>query len=167
MRRIGNVCCLVLFAGSLMACAYTSPQQQEANACKILGPKAMIGALGGAAGGAAIGAAADGGQGAAIGAGLGLLTGLVGGHIADQQDCQAAQKALAENLETARNGSTITWQSPSGHSGQYQVSSDAFAAHNSTDCRMAQSVPAPGSTDNPQNLVACRMPDGDYSYYPS
>jgi surface antigen len=167
MRRIRHGCCLVLLFGSLSACAYNSPQQQETDACKIIGPKALVGALGGAAGGAAIGALADGSQGAAIGAGVGLLAGLVGGHIADQQDCQAAQKALAENLENARNGSTITWQSPSGHSGQYQVSSDAFAAHDSTDCRQAESVPPPGSSESAQSLVACRMPNGDYTYYPS
>ncbi|MCQ8277543.1 hypothetical protein NFI95_03640 [Acetobacteraceae bacterium KSS8] len=149
------------------ACAYDSPQQQEANACRIIGPKAMVAGLGGAAGGAAIGAAAGGGRGAAIGAVAGLLVGAIGGHIADQQDCKAAQQALAANLANVRNGQTINWTSPSGHTGQYQVTSDAFAAHDSTYCPRATSLQPPGSDAPGQPLVACRMPDGNYSYYPA
>ena len=154
-------------AAAISGCAYSSPQQQEANACRIVGPKAMIGAVGGAAGGAAIGAAAGGGRGAAIGAGVGLLAGVIGGHIADQQDCAAAQQALVANLEAARTGSTIPWQSPSGHGGQYQVTSDRYAAYDSPDCRTAMSVPAPNSGEAPQSLVACRMANGDYTYHPA
>ncbi len=158
---------LLPLALALPACAYHSPAEQEANACKIIGPKALIGALGGAAGGAAIGAAAGGGRGAAIGAGVGLLVGAIGGHIADQQDCQAAQLALAANLEAARNGETIAWESPSGHNGQYQVTGDAYPAHGSNLCRSAMSVPAPNSGDTPKPLVACRMQDGNWTYYSS
>jgi surface antigen len=151
----------------LSGCAYSSPQQQEANACQIIGPKTMIGSLGGAAGGAAIGAAAGSGRGAAIGAGLGFLAGALGGHIADKQDCQAAQLALAHNLDAAPSGGTIAWRSASGHQGQYRVLSDPYVAHDSAACRQAMSVPAPGSNQSPVPLVACRMPNGDYSYYPS
>ena len=151
----------------LSGCAYSSPQQQEANACRIIGPKALVGAAGGAAGGAAIGAAVGHGRGAAIGAGVGLLAGAIGGHIADQQDCQAAQQALAANLAAARTGSYVAWNSPSGHQGRYQIVSDSYAEHDSTDCRRAMSVPAPGSADAAQPLVACRKPDGDYSYFPA
>ncbi len=158
---------LLAIPALLSGCAYNSPQQQQANACQIIGPKTMIGAVGGAAGGAAIGGAAGGGRGAAIGAGLGLLAGALGGHIMDQQDCQAAQLALATNLGVARSGGTIAWRSPSGHQGQYRVISDPYAAHDSADCRQAMSVPAPGSNESPLPLVACRMPNGDYSYYPS
>ncbi len=152
-------------AAAVSGCAYSSPQQQEASACRIIGPKAMIGAVGGAAGGAALGAAAGGGRGAAIGAGIGLLAGVIGGHVADQQDCAAAQQALVANLEAARTGSTIAWQSPSGHSGQYQVTSDPYADHESSDCRRAMSVPAPSSGEAAQPLVACRMANGDYTYH--
>ncbi len=170
MRKISlSVLKIVAVLGipGLAACAYSSPQQQEASACSIIGPKALIGAAGGAAGGAAIGAAAGGGRGAAIGAGVGLLAGAVAGHIADQQDCQAAQQALAANLAAARTGSYIGWNSQSGHQGRYQVTSDSFPEHDSSDCRRAMSVPAPGSSDAPKPLVACRMANGDYSYYPA
>ena len=168
LRRWFAVASATLVAGAIAAgCAYNSPQEQEANACRIIGPKALIGAAGGAAGGAAIGAAAGGGRGAAIGAGVGLLAGALVGHVADQQDCQAAQQALAANLAAARTGSYIAWNSPSGHQGRYQVVSDSYAAHDSTDCRRAMSVPPPGSADAPQPLVACRQASGDWSYYPA
>ena len=162
-----TICAPLACAALASGCAYDSPQEQEANACKIIGPKAMVGALGGAAGGAAIGAAAGGSRGAAIGAGLGLLAGAIGGHIADQQDCQAAQQALAANLQSARDGTVIPWESPSGHRGEYRVTGDIYAAHDSTNCRQAMSIPAPGSHDQPQPVVACRMANGDYKYYPS
>ena len=167
MRLVAAACLLpIAFAPMLVGgCAYNSPQQQETSACRIIGPKAMIGAIGGAAGGAAIGAAAGGGRGAAIGAGVGLLAGAIGGHIADSQDCAAAQQALAANLANARNGQVIPWQSQSGHQGQYQVTSDTYAAHDSQECRRATSVPPPGQAA--QALVACRNPNGDYSYYPA
>jgi surface antigen len=166
MRYFVTAACLPLAIGMcLSGCAYTSPQQQEANACSVIGAKAMIGAVGGAAGGAAIGAAAGGGRGAAIGAGAGLLLGLVGGHMMDQQDCQAAQQALAANLAAARDGTLISWRSESGHQGQYRVSGASFSAHDSSDCRQASSVPGPGTNAPPQPVVACRMPNGDYSYY--
>jgi surface antigen len=163
---VSNLCLPIALATLLSGCAYNSPQEQESKACSVIGPKAMIGAVGGAAGGAAIGGAAGGGRGAAIGAGIGLLAGVIGGHIMDQQDCQAAQQALAANLAAAREGSTINWRSASGHQGQYQVTSTQYAAHGSDDCRQAMSVPPPGTSNRPQPLVACRMPDGDYSYYP-
>ncbi len=166
MRLAIATLCLPLALG-VAGCAYTSPQQQEASACRVIGPKAMIGAAGGAAGGAAIGAAAGGGRGAAIGAGVGLLAGAIGGHVADTQDCTAAQQALAANLAAARNGSTIAWQSPSGHQGQYRVVGESYVDHDSGACRRAMSVPAPGTGDQPQPLVACRMASGDYSYYPA
>ena len=155
----------LLVVPMISGCAYSSAQDQEAQACRVIGPKALIAAAGGAAGGAAIGAAAGGGRGAAIGAGIGLLAGAIGGHIADQQDCQAAQQALAANLAAARQGSYINWQSASGHSGQYLVTSPVYAANGSNDCRRAQSVAAPGQASQP--LVACRMPTGDYQYYPA
>lgn len=151
--------------GLLPGCAYNSPQQQEANACQIIGPKAMVGALAGAAGGAALGAAAGGGRGAAIGAGVGLLGGALVGHLVDQQDCAAAQQALVANLEAARNGSVIAWTSQSGHRGEYRVTSGSFPAHDSSDCRQAESVPPPGSGEAPKPLVACRMPNGDWTFY--
>lgn len=166
MRFALSTLCLPLALGALLSgCAYNSAQQQEANACSIIGPKTMIGAVGGAAGGAALGAAAGGGRGAAIGAGVGLLAGLVGGHLMDQQDCQAAQQALAANLAAAREGSVINWRSASGHQGQYRVTSASYVAHASNDCRQAMSVVAPGTGDRPQPLVACRTPNGDYTYY--
>jgi surface antigen len=161
-----TVCLPITFGTLLSGCAYNSPQEQESSACTVIGPKAMIGAVGGAAGGAAIGAAAGGGRGAAIGAGVGLLAGAIGGHIMDQQDCQAAQQALAANLSAAREGSTINWRSASGHQGQYQVTSAQYPAHGFDDCRQAMSVPPPGAYDQPKPMVACRKPDGDYSYYP-
>ncbi len=164
-RVIATLSASLVAAGVLAGCAYSSPQQQEANACQVIGPKALVGAAAGAAGGAAIGAVAGHGRGAAIGAGVGLLVGAIGGHVADQQDCQAAQQALAANLAAARTGSTIAWNSPSGHAGQYQVVSDAYQAHDSADCRRAMSVPPAGSTQAAQPLVACRNQDGDYSYY--
>jgi surface antigen len=167
VRRVALLLCLPLgVTGLLSGCAYSSPQQQEASACQVIGPKAMIGALGGSAGGAAIGAAAGGGRGAAIGAGIGLLAGAIGGHVADQQDCAAAQQALAANLAAARAGSVINWSSPSGHQGEYQITSEPFPAHGSSDCRQAMSVPAPGA-GSPQPLVACRSVSGDYSFYSS
>ncbi len=160
--RFAAVLWSAVMAGVILAgCAYSSPQQQEANSCSVIGAKAMVGAAGGAAGGAALGAAAGGGRGAAIGAGVGLLAGMIAGHIADQQDCQAAQRALAANLAAARTGSMIAWSSPSGHGGQYEVVSDSFASHDSSDCRRALSVGAG------QPVVACRKPDGDYAYYPA
>ena len=161
VRLIAVLCSALLAGVVLTGCAYNSPQQQEANSCSVIGAKAMVGAAGGAAGGAAIGAAAGGGRGAAIGAGVGLLAGMIAGHIADQQDCQAAQHALAANLAAARTGSMIAWNSPSGHGGQYQVVSDSFASHDSAECRRAVSVGAA------QPLVACRKADGDYAYYPA
>ncbi len=158
---------MILLLVPLSACAYQSPTRQEANACQILGSKTLIGAFGGAAGGAALGAAAGSGRGAAIGAGIGLLAGMIGGRIADGQDCRAAQFALAANLTTVQNGGTIPWQSASGHSGSYQVTSGPFASHDSPTCRNAVSVPSPGSSEVGKPLIACRMSNGDWNYFES
>jgi hypothetical protein len=154
---------LALAAG-LPGCTYSSAQQQEASACQILGPKTPIGGALGAAGGAAIGGAVGGGNAALIGAGAGLLAGLVGGHIADQQDCAAAQAALQAQLFDARSGGTIAWSSPSGHQGQYREIGVAYAGPNSATCRRADSLPAAGSGETSQPLVVCRTPDGNYHY---
>jgi surface antigen len=149
-------------AAFVSGCAYNSPQEQEANACRVIGPKALVGGVAGAAGGAAIGAAAGGGRGAAIGAGLGLLTGAVVGHIADQQDCAAAQAALQAQLFAAQANGRIAWSSQSGHSGQYVAIGDDYTNGAGATCRHAQSLPAAGG--QPQSLLVCRQPGGDYSY---
>jgi surface antigen len=150
--------------GTLPGCAYNSAQEQEANACRIIGPKAMIGGLAGAAGGAAIGAAAGGGRGAAIGAGIGLLAGAIAGHVADSQDCAAAQAALKAEIMAARTNQTITWNSRSGHTGQYLVTGDTYAAAGGAMCRRAESVAPPGSGEPGKGVIVCRQPDGNYTY---
>lgn len=154
---------LLPFTLSLVSgCAYDSPQQQEANACRIIGTKALIGGVAGAAGGAAIGAAAGNGKGAAIGAGIGLLAGLIAGHVADNQDCEAAQAALQSQIMAARTHGTIPWTSKSGHSGEYQVTGDVYAGSNGAQCRNADSVAAGNGTATP--ILVCRKPNGDYTY---
>lgn len=158
---------LISLAGPLGGCAYKSAGDQEASSCRAVGPKALLGALGGATGGAAIGAAAGRGTGALIGAGVGLLAGMIAGHVADKQDCEAAQVALAANLENARLGQSIPWQSTSGNTGEYQVTSNVYEAHDSATCRHATSLPAPGSGEQSKSLVACRNSNGDWNYYDS
>ncbi len=161
----GVMAAALVLPGGLVGCAaYSSPEQQAANACQILGPKTLVGGVAGAAGGAAIGAAAGGGRGAAIGAGLGLLVGLVGGHVADQQDCAAAKYALQARLFQARPYALIAWNSPSGHRGEYQALGDSYASPGGGQCRRAQSVAAPGSGQASTPLVVCRQPNGDYTY---
>lgn len=149
----------------LGGCAYSSPQQQEASACQVIGPKALVGGLVGAAGGAAIGAAAGGGKGAAIGAGVGLLTGAAVGYMADSQDCKAAQAALQSQLMAARAGTPIGWSSESGHTGQFMPQGDVYAGQNGAQCRRAASVTQAGGTPA-QSFITCRHPDGTYTYAP-
>lgn len=164
MRPIAMTLTCAAIIASLAACAYSSPQEQEANACRTIGPKAMVGGLAGAAGGAAIGAATGGGRGAAIGAGIGLLAGAVAGHVADTQDCAAAQAALQSQLLAARANSAIVWTSPSGHTGQYLVNGDAYAGAGNAQCRRVTSMPAPGTGEASKPLIACRQADGNYTY---
>ncbi len=161
LRIIVMTAGLPLLTTALCGCAYSSPQQQEASACSVIGPKSLVGGAAGAAGGAAIGAAAGGGKGAAIGAGVGLLAGFVAGHVADGQDCAAAQAALQAQLFAVQANSRIAWQSPSGHAGEYMAMGDSFASAGGT-CRRAESVPHAGQA--PTLLTVCRTPEGDYKY---
>ncbi len=152
----------VAIAALVSGCAYNSPQEQEANACRVIGPKALVGGVAGAAGGAAIGAAAGGGRGAAIGAGVGLIAGVIAGHVADQQDCAAAQAALQAQLFAVQANGRIAWNSQSGHSGQYVALGNNYTDSAGATCRHAQSIPAPGGQSQP--LLVCRKPGGDYTY---
>jgi predicted lipid-binding transport protein (Tim44 family) len=150
---------------------YSSPQEQAANACQALGPKALsgalIGGLGGAAAGAAIGGAAGGGRGAGIGALAGLGAGLIGGFVVgkqlDQQDCIQAQAAL-QQVGSAGVGQAVYWTNPAtGSHGAYTPVSATYDA-NGQVCRqvradyyMKNHQPVTGDTG-----VVCRTPEGDW-----
>lgn len=150
---------------------YGGPAEQAANACKMLGPKALSGALiGGVAGagaGAAVGAAAGGGRGAGIGAlaglGVGLIGGLVVGHGIDQRDCQAARLAL-QQMGAAGTGQAVSWADPAtGSHGVYVPTSGDFTANG----RICRNIRADWYIKNHQPVtgddgIVCRTQDGDW-----
>lgn len=149
---------------------YSSPQQQAQNACQAFGPKTLsgmaVGGLVGGVGGAGIGAAAGGGKGALIGGlvglGAGLLAGSAIGHSYDVRDCQQAQLALVQ-LRYSPVGQPIQWSNPTtGSYGSYTATSAEYQ-QNGQFCRQArQTATFKGSTAQPQQVLTCRQPDGNY-----
>jgi len=131
--------------------------------CAEAGPKTAIGAVGGATAGGLIGAAAGGGATGIIGGVLlgGLLGGAVGNAL-DQRDRELAAQSYQNSLETARTGTTSTWQNPdSGHSGSI-TPTRTYENASGQYCREFQQTVTVGGETQQAYGTACRQPDGTW-----
>lgn len=125
--------------------------------------KTILGSMVGAAGGGLIGAAAGGGAaGIAAGVLLGGLVGGVAGNALDQRDKQLAAQNAQQTFETARTGTTSTWQNPdSGHSGSI-TPTRTYQAPSGEYCREYQQEVTIGGEKHQSFGTACRQPDGSW-----
>lgn len=125
--------------------------------------KTILGSMAGAAAGGLIGAAAGGGAAGIVGGVLlGGLIGGVAGNALDQRDKQIAAQNAQHTFETARTGTTSTWQNPdSGHSGSI-TPTRTYQAASGEYCREYQQDVVIGGEKHQSYGTACRQPDGSW-----
>ena len=133
--------------------------------CQAAGPREGIGALSGAVAGGVIGSQIGQGSGNVLATVAGAaIGGFLGAEIGRSLDIEAQRRfnaAQYQALESGRPGAPITWQSPSGPSGQV-VPSQPYQI-NALVCRdYTHTVYIDG---RPEVLrgTACRQPDGTWT----